>query len=71
MHYGKPGKGFRIREGMVFTIEPMLNAGSPYMTIDEDGWTCRTVDGKLSAQFEHTIAITADGPIILTDQSEG
>jgi len=67
-HYGIPGKGFKIREGMVFTIEPMLNAGTPYMTIDEDGWTCRTADGKLSAQYEHTIAITADGPIILTDQ---
>lgn len=68
-HYGKPGKGIRLREGMVFTIEPMLNSGSPYMTIDDDGWTCRTVDGKLSAQFEHTIALTEDGPIILTDQS--
>lgn len=67
-HYGKPNQGFVIREGMVFTIEPMLNEGKPYMSIDDDGWTCRTVDGKLSAQFEHTIAITADGPVILTDQ---
>ncbi|MFF3926254.1 type I methionyl aminopeptidase [Paenibacillus lactis] len=67
-HVGNPGKGFRLKEGMVFTIEPMLNAGAPYMTIDADGWTARTADGSLSAQYEHTIAITADGPIILTAQ---
>lgn len=70
-HYGRPNQGFRIQEGMVFTIEPMLNAGKPGMTIDDDGWTCRTIDGRLSAQFEHTIAITADGPVILTDQGQG
>lgn len=67
-HYGRPNQGFVIREGMVFTIEPMLNAGKPGMKIEDDGWTCRTVDGRLSAQFEHTIAITADGPVVLTDQ---
>lgn len=67
-HVGKPGKGFRLKEGMVFTIEPMLNAGKAMMTIDDDGWTARTADGSLSAQYEHTIAITADGPIILTAQ---
>jgi len=67
-HIGKPGKGFRLKEGMVLTIEPMLNAGTPLMTIDADGWTARTADGSLSAQYEHTIAITADGPIILTAQ---
>lgn len=67
-HVGKPGKGFRLKEGMVFTIEPMLNAGTALMTIDDDGWTARTADGSLSAQYEHTIAITADGPIILTAQ---
>lgn len=67
-HIGKPGKGFRLKEGMVFTIEPMLNAGTAMMTIDADGWTARTADGLLSAQYEHTIAITADGPIILTAQ---
>ncbi|MCM3627944.1 type I methionyl aminopeptidase [Paenibacillus glycanilyticus] len=67
-HYGPPNKGPRIKEGMVFTIEPMLNVGTYQMKIDQDGWTARTRDGKLSAQYEHTIAITADGPIILTEQ---
>ncbi len=67
-HYGKAGKGFRLKEGMVLTIEPMINAGRYQMTIDDDGWTARTADGSLSAQYEHTIAITADGPIILTEQ---
>lgn len=67
-HVGNPGKGFRLKEGMVFTIEPMLNAGTALMTIDADGWTARTADGSLSAQYEHTIAITADGPVILTAQ---
>ncbi|WP_438432699.1 type I methionyl aminopeptidase [Gorillibacterium sp. sgz500922] len=68
MHIGTPGKGFRLKEGMVFTIEPMLNAGKPFMTVDADGWTARTADGSLSAQYEHTIALTADGPMILTAQ---
>ena len=67
-HVGSPGKGFRLKEGMVFTIEPMLNAGKAAMKVDADGWTARTVDGSLSAQYEHTIAVTAEGPIILTEQ---
>lgn len=67
VHTGKPGKGFILKEGMVFTIEPMINAGKFDMFIDFDGWTARTYDGSLSAQFEHTIAITGDGPIILTE----
>jgi methionyl aminopeptidase len=67
-HVGTPGRGFRLKEGMVITIEPMLNAGQHYMTIDQDGWTARTADGSLSAQYEHTIAITEDGPVILTEQ---
>jgi len=67
-HFGLPGKGPRIKEGMVFTIEPMVNVGSYDSKMDDNGWTARTVDGKYSAQFEHTIAITKDGPIILTDQ---
>lgn len=67
-HIGKPGKGFRLKEGMVLTIEPMLNAGKETMKVDADGWTTRTADGSLSTQYEHTIAITADGPIILTEQ---
>lgn len=66
-HYGPAGKGPRIKEGMVFTIEPMLNTGSYRARLDADGWTARTVDGGLSAQYEHTIAITAEGPVILTE----
>lgn len=66
-HYGPAGKGPRIKEGMVFTIEPMLNTGSYRSKVDADGWTARTVDGSLSAQYEHTIAITAAGPVILTE----
>ncbi|WP_141336652.1 type I methionyl aminopeptidase [Paenibacillus sp. tmac-D7] len=66
-HAGKPGRGFRLQEGMVFTIEPMVNAGKLEMFIDFDGWTARTVDGSLSAQFEHTIAVTKDGPWVLTE----
>ncbi|CAH1054705.1 type I methionyl aminopeptidase [Paenibacillus pseudetheri] len=68
MHVGKPGKGSRIKEGMVFTIEPMITEGTYFMTIDPDGWTARTMDNKLAAQYEHTIAITAEGPQILTAQ---
>lgn len=67
-HYGTPGRGQRLVEGMVITIEPMINMGTYRMKIDDNGWTARTIDGKLSAQYEHTIAITKDGPIILTDQ---
>lgn len=65
-HYGPAGRGVRLKEGMVITIEPMLNTGSYQIKIDKDGWTARTADGGLSAQYEHTIAITADGPLILT-----
>ncbi|MDQ0220679.1 type I methionyl aminopeptidase [Peribacillus cavernae] len=67
LHYGKPGKGLRLKEGMVITIEPMVNAGSWYSKMDDNSWTARTVDGKLSAQYEHTIVITKDAPIILTE----
>jgi methionyl aminopeptidase len=67
-HYGPAGRGPRLKEGMVITIEPMLNIGSYHAKIDEDGWTARTVDGSLSAQYEHTIAITEQGPLILTEQ---
>lgn len=68
LHYGRPNKGLRLREGMVFTIEPMINLGSHDLTIDHNGWTARTADGSLSAQYEHTIAITRDGPLVLTEQ---
>ncbi|ANV90295.1 type I methionyl aminopeptidase [Picosynechococcus sp. PCC 8807] len=65
-HYGKRGKGTKIRPGMVFTIEPMINEGTYESQLLGDGWTAVTKDGKLSAQFEHTIAITPEGPEILT-----
>ncbi|NLC05913.1 MAG: type I methionyl aminopeptidase [Erysipelothrix sp.] len=68
LHYGKANKGVRLQEGMVITIEPMINIGHWKSSLDDDGWTARTIDGSLSAQFEHTIAITAEGPLILTEQ---
>lgn len=67
-HFGLAGKGARLKEGMVFTIEPMVNMGAWPTKMDDNGWTARTVDGTYSAQYEHTIAITKDGPIILTSQ---
>lgn len=70
LHYGLAGRGQRLMEGMVLTIEPMINTGGHRIKIDENGWTARTVDGSLSAQYEHTIAITKDGPLILTDQGQ-
>lgn len=69
-HFGKAGKGLRLKEGMVITIEPMLNLGTYSCKMDANGWTARTVDGKPSAQYEHTIAITKDGPLILTEQED-
>jgi methionyl aminopeptidase len=68
LHYGEPNKGLRLKEGMVFTIEPMVNLGAWESKMDDNGWTARTIDGKLSAQYEHTIAITKEGPLILTKQ---
>ncbi|HNP70397.1 MAG TPA: type I methionyl aminopeptidase [Kouleothrix sp.] len=66
-HYGKPGTGLRLQPGLVFTVEPMINVGKPDTTLDRrDGWTVRTADGSLSAQFEHSIAVTDGEPIILT-----
>lgn len=67
-HFGTKGKGLRLKEGMVITIEPMLNTGVFEAKVDSNNWTARTVDGGLSAQYEHTVAITKDGPVILTDQ---
>lgn len=66
LHYGKPGTGLTLREGMVFTIEPMLNEGRRAVLEGDDGWTVVTADGKLSAQFEHTVAVTGDGVRVLT-----
>ncbi len=65
-HYGIRGKGKKLRSGMVFTIEPMINEGTWEAIVLKDGWTAVTKDGKLSAQFEHTIAITENGVDILT-----
>ena len=65
-HYGKPGEGETIREGMIFTIEPMLNAGRYGVKILSDGWTAVTRDKSLSAQFEHTVGVTKDGAEIFT-----
>ncbi|WP_163100734.1 type I methionyl aminopeptidase [Peribacillus alkalitolerans] len=67
-HYGLPNRGTRLKEGMVFTIEPMVNVGVYQSKRDNNGWTARTADGKYSAQYEHTIAITKEGTIILTEQ---
>ncbi|GIN72595.1 methionine aminopeptidase [Bacillus sp. J14TS2] len=68
LHYGLAGKGLRLKEGMVITIEPMVNEGVWQSKMDDNGWTARTMDGKRSAQYEHTLAITKDGPLILTEQ---
>ncbi|HNX24687.1 MAG TPA: type I methionyl aminopeptidase [Spirochaetota bacterium] len=67
-NYGEKGKGTIIRPGMVLTVEPIVNQGSDELIIQEDGWTSITSDGKLSAQFEHTIAVTKNGPVILTSE---
>ncbi|MFI3205758.1 MAG: type I methionyl aminopeptidase [Clostridia bacterium] len=65
-NYGKLGRGQRLVSGMTIAIEPMVNVGSHEVEILSDGWTTKTIDGKLSAHFEHTIAITSNGPVILT-----
>jgi methionyl aminopeptidase len=65
-HFGRRGRGMRFREGMTFTIEPMINEATPEIRYLEDGWTVVTADKKLSAQYEHTIAVTSNGCEILT-----
>jgi methionyl aminopeptidase len=65
-NFGEPGRGPRLSEGMTIAIEPMITAGASDVLVMEDGWTIRTQDGSMSAHFEHTVAITADGPRILT-----
>jgi methionyl aminopeptidase len=65
-NYGEPGHGPRLTEGMVLAIEPMVNAGKPAVRVLPDNWTAVTKDGSLSAHFEHTVAVTANGPWILT-----
>jgi methionyl aminopeptidase len=65
-HVGRRGTGLRLKPGMVFTIEPMINLGGPDVEHGDDGWTVRTLDGSLSAQFEHSVLVTTDGVEILT-----
>ena len=65
-NYGEPGRGPRLVEGMVLAIEPMVNAGGPGMRLLDDGWTAVTTDGSLSAHFEHSVAVTKEGPVILS-----
>ncbi|HXV65566.1 MAG TPA: type I methionyl aminopeptidase [Vicinamibacteria bacterium] len=69
-HYGRPGRGLRLSPGLTFTIEPMINEGTWEMVLLRDGWTAVTADGKLSAQYEHTLAVTEDGVRVLTVQNE-
>lgn len=70
MHYGKPGTGLELKEGMIFTIEPMINQGKYHTKLLPDQWTAVTKDRKLSAQWEHTILVTADGHEVLTKRKE-
>jgi methionyl aminopeptidase len=70
LNYGRWNTGRKLRAGMVFTVEPMINEGTWEVSVLSDGWTVVTKDGKLSAQFEHTVAIMADGPRILTLSTE-
>jgi methionyl aminopeptidase len=70
LHFGTPGTGLILREGLVFTIEPMLNRGGRSVRTEADGWTVVTRDGSLSAQFEHTVAVTASGVSVLTLRPE-
>jgi methionyl aminopeptidase len=71
LHYGKPGEGVVLRPGMFFTIEPMINLGKPHVKILADGWTAVTRDRSLSAQFEHTVAVTETGHEIFTLSPKG
>ncbi|MDJ0935556.1 MAG: type I methionyl aminopeptidase [Kiloniellales bacterium] len=71
LHYGRPGTGVVLREGMFFTIEPMINAGRPDVKILDDGWTAVTRDKSLSAQFEHSVGVTAEGCEIFTLSPKG
>ena len=65
-NYGEPGRGPRLAEGMTLAIEPMVNMGKPAVKVLADGWTAVTKDGSLSAHFEHTVAVTKEGPLVLT-----
>jgi methionyl aminopeptidase len=65
-NFGPPGRGPLLEAGMTFALEPMVNEGVYEVEVDDDGWTVRTVDGMLSAHYEHTVAITETGPLVLT-----
>ncbi len=65
-NFGRRGKGTKLKAGMVLAIEPMINAGGADVKVLKDGWTAVTVDGSISAHFEHTVAVTKDGPLVLT-----
>ena len=69
-NYGTPGHGCRLYAGRVIAIEPMINRGTKDVVVKKDGWTVVTADGDLSAHYEHTVAITSDGPVLLTDVGE-
>jgi len=71
LHYGRAGSGLALREGMIFTVEPMINAGKPHVKLKPDGWTAVTKDRSLSAQFEHTVGVTATGVEIFTVSPAG
>lgn len=69
VHVGKPKEGMKLKAGMIFTIEPMINLGKREITVDSDEWTVRTRDGSFSAQFEHTVLVTSTGVEVLTLRS--
>ena len=69
-NYGSPGSGLKLKSGMALCIEPMFNGGGRETKVDSDGWTVRTKDGSLSAHWEHTVAITPEGPMVFTAASE-
>lgn len=69
-NYGTPGKGMKLRTGMALCVEPMFNLGGRHTKVDPDGWTVRTADGSLSAHWEHTVALTPDGSMVLTAGEE-
>ncbi|MGE0499696.1 MAG: type I methionyl aminopeptidase [Rhizobiaceae bacterium] len=71
LHYGSPNEGVEMRAGMIFTIEPMINLGRPHVKVLADGWTAVTRDRSLSAQYEHTVGVTADGCEVFTLSSKG
>jgi methionyl aminopeptidase len=71
LHYGRAGAGLAFKEGMIFTVEPMINAGKYAVKLKPDGWTAVTKDRSLSAQFEHTVGVTATGAEIFTRSPAG